>query len=120
MDEHAAAIPMRDVYLKKQLEGEMSRYLIDIWVGSGALRWNTQSISVMARSLDEARSIVAESLYLTPAHWQGDDPPLELVGELTGQAEEQIDDLRLPRLASREVRRASEARTAKTLATVGA
>ena len=118
MDEHAAAIPMRDVYLRKQLEGEMSRYLIDIWVGSGALRWNTQSISVIARSLDEARGIVAESLYLTPAHWQGDDPPLELVGVLTGQEKEQMGRIRLPRLASREVRRASEARTAETLTTV--
>jgi len=118
VDQHAAAILTRHVDLSKQLEGEMSRYLIDIWVGSGEQRWNTQSITVMARSLDEARGIVAESLYLTPAHWQGDDPPLELVGVLTSQEEEQMGRIRLPRLASREVRRASGARTAETLTTV--
>ncbi len=98
----------------------MPRYLIDIWVGSGERRWNTQSITVMAGSLDEARGIVAESLYLTPAHWQGDDPPLELVGVLTGQEQEETSRLRLPRLVSREVRRASGARTAETRTTVGA
>jgi hypothetical protein len=96
----------------------MQRYLIDIWVGSGEQRWNTQSITVMARSLDEARGIIAESLYLTPAHWQGDNPPLELVGVLTSQAQEEPDRFRLPRLASREVRRATGAKTIETLATV--
>jgi hypothetical protein len=96
----------------------MPRYLIDIWVGSGEQRWNTQSITVMAGSLDEARGIVAESLYLTPAHWQGDDPPLELVGVRTGQEQEEMSHLGLPRLASREVRRASGARTTEMLTTV--
>jgi hypothetical protein len=96
----------------------MSQYLIDIWVGSGEQRWNTQSITVMARSLEEARGIVAESLYLTPAHWQGDDPPLELVGVLTGQEQEETDRLRRPRLVSREVRRPSGAKTTETLTTV--
>jgi hypothetical protein len=96
----------------------MPRYLIDIWVGSGEQRWNTQSITVMARSLEEARGIVAESLYLTPAHWQGDDPPLELVGVLTGQEPEELIHVPVPRLASREVQRPSGAKTTETLTTV--
>jgi hypothetical protein len=57
----------------------MTRYVVEIWAGSGAERWNPQAISVMASSARQAQELVADDLHLMPAHWQGEDPPLELV-----------------------------------------
>jgi hypothetical protein len=57
----------------------MPWYLVEVWAGREGRRWNTHSMTVTARSVEEARQTVAECLGLAPAHWQGDDPPLELV-----------------------------------------
>jgi hypothetical protein len=57
----------------------MPWYLVEIWAGNGQQRWNTHSITATAGSVEEARQSVAECLGLAPAHWQGNESPLELV-----------------------------------------
>ena len=57
----------------------MAWYLVEIWAGNGLQRWNTHSLTATAGSVEEATQSVAECLGLAAAHWQGNDPPLELV-----------------------------------------
>jgi hypothetical protein len=65
----------------------LTRYVVEIWAGSGSARWNPQAISVMASSARQAQEIVADELHLKLEHWQGDDPPLELVALAVAQQE---------------------------------
>jgi hypothetical protein len=66
----------------------MPWYLVEVWAGREDRRWNTHSMTVTAGSVEEARQTVAECLGLAPAHWQGQDPPLELVVPSTSPSPE--------------------------------